>query len=63
MKPWRSLDQDKAEESGEEDTASEADAVQGGRMWGGNTGVQAERRQCHDLPGEGSDVVTPDELD
>jgi len=37
MKPWRSIDQDQDEESDEEDTASETDAVQGGRMWDGNT--------------------------
>jgi hypothetical protein len=62
MKPWRSVDQDEVKESGDEDTASEADAVQGGRMWDGNTGVdQANPRQCDDLSGEGSDVVTPDE--
>lgn len=62
MKPWRSIDQDQAEESDEEDTASETDAVQGGRMWDGNTvGVQAESRQCDDPSGEGSDVETPDE--
>jgi len=64
MKLWCAIDQDQAEESREEDTASEADAFQDGRMWGGNTGVdQAEPRQCGDRAGEGSDVVTPDELD
>lgn len=63
MKLWGSVNQDQAEESGEEDTASEVDAVQGGRMWGGNTGTgQAKPRQCDDLLGEDSDAVTPDEL-
>lgn len=49
MKLWRSVDQNQAEESGEEDTASEVDAVQGGKMWGGNTDVdQVKPRQCDD---------------
>lgn len=63
MKLWCSGDQDQVEESSEGDTASEADAVQGGRMWGGNTGVdQVEPRQCDDPSREASDVVTTDEL-
>lgn len=63
MKLWRSIDQDQAEESDDEDTASKVAAVQGGRMWDGNTGVgQAKPRRCDELSGDGSDVVTLDEL-
>lgn len=40
MKPWRSINQDQTEEKSieeDEDAASEVDAAQGGRVWGGDT--------------------------
>jgi len=37
MKPWRSSIQDQIEEEENEDAASETDAAQGGRVWGGDT--------------------------
>jgi hypothetical protein len=63
MKLWRSINQDQAEKSDDEYITSKADAVQGRRMWDGNTGVgQVNPRRCDDLSGEGSDVMIPDKL-
>jgi len=49
MKPWCSINQDQTEEESieeDEDAASEADAAQGGRVWGGDTVYEQVKLPC-----------------